>query len=314
LSTKRTFQHLSRKQINAAAWDQCLAKANCSLPYPTSWYLDIVAKKNWNALVLGDYEAVFPLPFNRKLFGLTQVQRPQLCQQLWLFGPKAHHIDFSYAIQHIPAAYRRINLSVNGRHVKESPQLQPRLNLVLDLNKDYEGIHAGYNKSLRKRLRRAKERLTIELADHPRSVIQLYRQEIGGRLNWGASEFSLAEHLLLEALNRDAAEVFNVYHQASGTLVGAASFLTYGDRVINILGATNELGKENFAMHLLIDHAIERHLTTSHQLFDFEGSDLPGVANFFRSFGAKEEIYYDYNRDTLPSWVRLAIRLKNRVG
>jgi len=51
---------IEQKDINKKKWDACIG--NCSNPaiFVYSWYLDIVCK-GWGALVLGDYEAVFPL-------------------------------------------------------------------------------------------------------------------------------------------------------------------------------------------------------------------------------------------------------------
>ncbi|MEL6142378.1 MAG: GNAT family N-acetyltransferase, partial [Bacteroidota bacterium] len=247
-----------------------------------------------------------------KLFGLPQVQRPILCQQLAWFSPANKEKLFQTELQSIPSSYRRINLSLQSNNLSEQLGFHPRINLVLDINRDYAAIQSGYSKSLRKRLRRARERLTINQAKDPSEVLRLYRQEIGSRLNWGSKEFDLAEQLLKDALARNLAVVFHVYLQDTGELVGAGSFLLFGRRVINILGATNELGKDHFAMHLLIDHAIKTHQNTF-QLFDFEGSELPGVATFFRSFGAVEELYYDYHRDTLPAWVRMAIQIKKKI-
>jgi hypothetical protein len=73
------------KTIDRKKWDDCIANSHNSLLYAYAWYLDIVAE-NWDAIVLGDYDAVMPLPYNRKLFGLKQVYQPFFAQQLGVFS------------------------------------------------------------------------------------------------------------------------------------------------------------------------------------------------------------------------------------
>ena len=46
-------------------WDNCITNAPNGLIYGYSFYLDHMAKQ-WDALVLNDYEAVMPLTWNKK--------------------------------------------------------------------------------------------------------------------------------------------------------------------------------------------------------------------------------------------------------
>ena len=53
------------KEIDFKKWDNCIESAINRNIYATTWYLDLVCK-NWDALILNDYEAVMPLPWNKK--------------------------------------------------------------------------------------------------------------------------------------------------------------------------------------------------------------------------------------------------------
>ena len=46
-------------------WDACIEKAPNGMVYAFSYYLNSMAK-NWDALVLNDYDAVMPLTWNKK--------------------------------------------------------------------------------------------------------------------------------------------------------------------------------------------------------------------------------------------------------
>ena len=55
-------------------------------------------------------------------------------------------------------------------------------------------------------------------------------------------------------------------------------------------GSSSDMGKENRAMFVLMDRLIE-FSRSSYPVFDFEGSNLPGVARFFEGFGAVKTVY-----------------------
>ena len=62
------IRYLTENEIDFKKYDQCIANALNSRIYAYSWYLDIVADKNWDVLVLNDYEAVMPMPKRKRYF------------------------------------------------------------------------------------------------------------------------------------------------------------------------------------------------------------------------------------------------------
>ncbi|WP_431214603.1 hypothetical protein ACQ86N_07395 [Puia sp. P3] len=56
------IRFLEGKDIDARRWDACIEKASNRLVYGFHFYLDHMAGGQWSALVLGDYQAVMPLP------------------------------------------------------------------------------------------------------------------------------------------------------------------------------------------------------------------------------------------------------------
>jgi hypothetical protein len=57
------------------------------------------------------------------------------------------------------------------------------------------------------------------------------------------------------------------------------------------LSAVNEEGKMMQSMSVILDAFIRNHSGTN-KIFDFEGSTIPGIASFFKSFGAIKVMYY----------------------
>ena len=61
------IKFLYNKEINRIQWDDCVLNSVNSKVYALSWYLDIVSDE-WNGLVYGDYELVFPIVIKKKYF------------------------------------------------------------------------------------------------------------------------------------------------------------------------------------------------------------------------------------------------------
>ena len=66
--SESSIRYLTRREIDTTKWDHCIDTAGNGLIYAYSFYLDHMAR-NWDALVLNDYEAVMPLTWNSK-FGI----------------------------------------------------------------------------------------------------------------------------------------------------------------------------------------------------------------------------------------------------
>ena len=74
---------ISNEEIDRKKWDDSLLNFPCSLIYSQSFYLDAMCK--WDALVVGDYEALMPLP-NRKKWKINYLYQPAFTQQLGIIG------------------------------------------------------------------------------------------------------------------------------------------------------------------------------------------------------------------------------------
>ena len=82
-------------------------------------------------------------------------------------------------------------------------------------------------------------------------------------------------------------------------LLAGALFFKDENRIYNILPSSTEEGRKASAMHYLIDSVIQEFAGTP-LIFDFEGSDVPGIKAFYQSFGAVNEPYYHLHYNHLP--------------
>ncbi len=299
-----SIQYLQRRQLDIARWDQCVDTAGNGLIYAYSFYLDRMAK-NWDALVLNNYEAVMPLTWNRK-YGIHYLYQPPFTASLGIFGNSLTPALAQEFIHAIPKKFRLIEIDLNKDNLYEGTGGQSilRTNYVLSLNRSYEELSAGYRGKVRQDVRRSQQLQNRFKIDIPvEEVIALSKMQMQKILKLSDADyasFSSLYHLLQQ---RGQARAYGVY-AASGELIASGVFFFSHGRACYILAGNHPNGRTLGASHQLIDGFI-REQAGQDLLLDFEGSDLRNLAYFFSSFGAVQEIYPALRINRLPWWVRM---------
>ena len=60
------IKYLKNDEIDPIMWDRCIARSHNGNVFGYSWFLDSVCN-TWDAIVLGNYNAVMPLPVKKNL-------------------------------------------------------------------------------------------------------------------------------------------------------------------------------------------------------------------------------------------------------
>lgn len=307
----KELRFLKRGQIDTAAWDATVLQSGTGLPYAYSWYLDATTDRRWSALVTPDYRMVFPLPWNRKLLGLAQVYQPPFTQQLGLLGANVSEADSIDFLAAIPPHFQRVQLML---HVGEASQLPEghsgtirwKTNLVLPLDRSFSRIREGFSKSLRKRIRAVEPQLVFQETNEVVLLVDYYRQALEHKVGLSAKDYQRAIRLFQQLCERKLGRIYQVV-DTRGQLLAMGLFVQTESRIINLFGASNQAGRACYAMHFLLTKVME-HYAGQALLFDFEGSEVPGVAQFFRSFGAVEQPFWAYQWDRTPFRQVLALK------
>lgn len=104
-----------------------------------------------------------------------------------------------------------------------------------------------------------------------------------------------------QEMHADCIGIFDSENQ----FVGAGFFFKHQNTITYLKGAAKENAKKQGAMFGLIDYALNLY-SKGYEVFDFGGSDIKNVADFYRKFGATNRIYYHYELNNLPFWYRWA--------
>ena len=295
------IKYLQHRQIDKKKWDATVAQ--CGNIYAYSWYLDIV-HPGWEALAEDDYQAVMPLTGGKK-FGVNYLFNPYFVQQLGVFAlqPLSNERIEAF-LQAIPAKYRFCEIRLNeGNLLAEGHQgLQYHRNTILDLNRSYEEIRAGYHQNTKRNLTKA-EANNLQIVDTviPYHVVALFRDNRGALLDkWGTAEYNVMTRLGIEAEKRHKAFILGVTEKGVGELICAAIFMKANGRITFLFSGLKQQGKDKQAMTYLLDQVI-RQYAGQPLTFDFEGSDDDNLARFYLGFGGEEVKYPSYTFNNMSA-------------
>ncbi len=303
------IQFVTRTGIDADAWDRCIEQSLHSRIYARSFFLDNMSA-NWDALIAGDYEWVMPLTWKRKYL-INYLYQPAFCQQLGIFGRQA--VPQSLMVSFLQAATERFKFAeifLNSGNEYAKAEQQP--NFVLPMNRSFEIMESRFSSDLRKNLKHAsKFSLVYEHSNDCSEAIHHYRQQYAERTpGVGKQDYENFNKLCAQAAERQMLLVRKVI-APSNELHAIAVFLKDKKRLYNLMSTTLPAGRQSEANHLLFAELI-REFANSHYTLDFEGSTIPGIANFYQKFGAQTEHYYFFRYNHLP-WP-ISLLKKNTIN
>ncbi len=299
-----SVRYLLYDEINRGKWDRCIAEASNGSVYVYSAYLDHMSE-HWDALVLGDYEAVMPLSWNRK-WGIWYLYQPHLSAEGGVFQQEPVTVETLKAfLEAVPAKFWFWEFSLNAENLLPDTgfPLYPRINFLLPLQDGYEALSAGYNTNLKRNLRKAKEAGLRYVKNVPvNTVLDLADQKLSTVTRLKLHHYQRFIDLFRQ-LEGDNMAVTRGIIDGQEKLLASGIFLFSHTKAYYLIGGNHPEGRETGASHLLLDQFI-REFAGSGLTFDFEGSDIPSLAQFYRSFGAYEQPYAAIKLNRLPAPLR----------
>lgn len=283
------YQHT---EIDKTKWDACIESASNSLMYAYSWYLDIVSP-GWDALVLGNYEAVMPLPWKNK-HGLRYIYQPPYCQQLGVFSSKEELLKTADEfIRKIPTKFIHVHANFNtGNGFSEKTNKRLKLNNTceLDLSLTYEQLYSQFSKNHKKNIKQAAkndykiEDIGVDLA------VELYVDyyKTKGLVAKFPFVISVFPQLVKEWQEQCKVETRGLFLDDS--LVASYILIEKNNRFV-MHTSMNDVGRKKRGVYYLINSIIERNSGTN-KVLDFAGSNIEAIHYRNMGFGAKESNYY----------------------
>lgn len=300
------IRYLKHNEIDKKKWDSCIAHAFNGIIYAWSWYLDIVCP-GWEALVEGDYKKIMPLTARTK-FGIRYLYQPYFTQQLGVFSvDKMSRKDVKDFLDAIPSSFKLVEISLNTfNQLEQKSGFEVRRSLTheLDLIPSYQLLHAHYSENAKRNVKKGvKNGLSVVKYVSPRQVIKLFSSNRGRETgSYNSSHYSMLAALINECVKRGQGHVWGVSNK-EGELCAGAFFIESNGKAIFLFSGRNAEAKANGAMFFLIDRFIAENAQRN-LILDFEGSNDPDLARFYKGFGSKECVYLQVRKNNLPALIR----------
>jgi len=287
------------QHIDRTKWDQCIATSGNALIYANACYLDFMAD-NWSGIVLNNYEAVMPVAWRKKM-GIRYAYAVPFIQQLGWYG--VNNINGALFIGALQSFIQYGDYPFNYSNVLSAKNIAGANNYIIDLSLPYKTIAANYKGNAINNIKKAgRSNLLYSHADTKKAVTyyqQLYKSKFKDTTEKDFANFNLLTQLLVEKQQAFARQVTD---NATGDLLSIALFLKDQSRIYNIMPSITSDGRNRSSNHFLMDNFFNE-FSGSGLLFDFEGSDIPGIESFYASFGAVNQPYsklQKFNRLPFP--------------
>ena len=307
--------HIAHMDIDKTRWDLCIQESYNGVIYAYSWFLDLVSEE-WDGLVENDYERVFPLTWRKKAC-IHYLHQPFFTQQLGIFSRSLLDEEtVNRFLEAIPARFRLVEISLNSHNKVSAKGFDTRNNLnhELSLIEPYEQIATAYSENTVRSIKKAiKQKLTVQAGAKPDVVIEMFRQNRGRSVHTLKDrDYRLFRRLVYTCLYKGKAQVWGAYSPENELCAGII-FLFSHNRAVFLFSGLNDYGRMSGAMPFLIDAFIREYAQT-YLTLDFEGSNDPDLARFYKSFGSREVHYPFIRRNQLPLLVRVFKNLRSAIG
>lgn len=305
------IRFVEHSNIDKKKWDACILASADACIFVCSFYLDAVCE-NWSALVLDDYEAVFPLAPATK-YRISYLYQPFFTRYFGLYAkkgaPRKPLNDFFHAI---PEKYKYMEFCLPETQVisdKNFP-VKERKYQFLELDQSHEKLAGDYSDNAKRSIKKAlKAGAQVREGIEAKEIVNLFRQTKGRELEvFKPEDYKKLLRLMDVCVAGNQAESIAVY-DGDNNLCAAGFFMHFRNRYVFLKSGVTEYGKNNGFMHLLFDTFIRKH-AANNEILDFGGSSVESVARFYKNFGAKDCVYLQVKKNNLPKLVNWIKSLK----
>jgi hypothetical protein len=320
-----SLEIISHDELDAERWDAFIRQSPQGSLYALHGYISSL-RSSWQAYVVqkaGRWCAVMPFCLNKK-WRFQSMPQP-LYTQYWGICFASELADESEReqwnlkrkwTQLILDQWEDIQLVVqNFSPAFDYPlpfhwagfSLHTRYTYYLDLKKEPAQLFAELDPSLRRQIRKSEKYHFQIVADNKlRGLLDLLaenRRQGHDIVGKGDADYQTYQAMAEYLMATGQGKIFSSYHP-DGTCLAAILYAKFGQKGLYLSGAMHPDHKKTGAMSALLWAAIGQAQADGADCFDFEGSMLPGVEQFFRKFGAFPVPYLQIQKNHLPPLVK----------
>ncbi len=181
----------------------------------------------------------------------------------------------------------------------------PQYTYLIDLTS--ETIWEDFDPKRRNDIKRAeKDGVTVEQVHDLELIISMVSKSLD-RKDKGFDK-KLLTHLMTKFCNEENS--FSFVAKLDGRPIAAIHCLHYNGRAFYLLSGYDHNNGHSGAGALALWHGIQHAKSIGLKIFDFEGSMIPAVEKYFRSFGGEIATYFRVSKASIP--LEMALKFKKR--
>lgn len=293
------IERVKYQDIDFKKYNNCIENSVQKNFYCEKETLDFLSK-NWELLVYGDYEAVMPIPFVKKLF-LILVDMPLFCQQLGIFSKQDNSGINQQFLDFFRQNYSIVNYQFNSFN-QFNEVLNARKNYVIPVQEYAFLRRKKYFKGRKSTVKTAQYLEFREVFTHGH-ILDFIMNNFKGLDKETDMEFFIKYLFFLEKSHK--LKMFGSYYEKNLTNVAV---LIDNENYFSLLGLLNneELKNHNGAS-FLIDRILDLNIET--KAFNFMGGSIRGIEVFFKSFGSDLQEYHviqNSKKDLIKNWLKIS--------
>lgn len=293
------IRYIKHAEIDFDKWDKAILSSVFPLVFAQRFYLN-ATHPGWHALVIGDYEHVFPLTAKTK-FGISYLHQPPFTPQLGAYGKAGEEAEQKF-YDYITADFKLIEIELNASNSLQTKEHSEKSTYIIDYKTGYK-----FNQNTKRNSAKALEKgLKVEqlheediLNDSEKYLSPFLRSELKLSLH----EVMIFDNLLRAGIAEKKLVSFKVVDQGN-TVKALAHFIYNGKHAVYLKGTNFDKAENSGSMHLLMSHAI-KFFEDKSTLFDFGGGSKQTLATFYKGFGGAELKYKALKVNNLPAILKL---------
>ncbi len=293
-------------------------------PYANSlfeqpWWLDIVAPGQWKEIVVKDGDEVIarmPYAVDKKA-----VTMPGLTQTLGIWMSPETKADYGaqkkaiFEIFGQLSSYKSVCHTLSPCNTYVLPfrwlgyRMEPCFTYRLNDLSDCEALYQAFNKTAKKNIKSARNKVSVSDQTDADTLWRMLDKTFEAQKRKNPMDKDLI-YRIVRACDESGHGKYFEAKDADGNVHSCAYFVYDEEVCYYLFGASDSQFRNSGAQSLILWEGIQFAAQHS-KVFDFEGSMVEGIENFFRQFGGVCTPYYSITRS---SWIGELLQvLKPRI-
>lgn len=285
------------------------------------WFLDLcVEDGSWDAAIIENndvVEGIWPY-FLKSKFGFSYLSMPHMCKYLGPYvipASQRKEETVQELFQLLPKhafIQQNINYKLSQQLASIWPSIctqKPSFQIDLSLTKEelWKRLKSDYRNN---KIKKAKLEVEIKLDLKVDNFLTLNKSSF----KYQKSNFPVPDHIFIRiiqgALDKDRALLMGAQDSAGKWHAGLCLMWDEKHVYYHSAGTDPDLRASGAGMYLIWESILWAKLHHGHKIFDFLGSEIPGIANVWKNFGAKAT-YYTQLKKYNSIWFQLLRKLKS---